>query len=258
MVAVIVSILVAAMLSLTFVTGWAPVLHWTCNEGREVGSGVAYVPAILVNSPFEGNASAVGVIPPYFPGSLGYPALWSFQDTAAANGTSTGTFNSVNVTVFEAQTVLAWVPGSNSRCTQPFLATPFPPPYLITYAGWPVAAVSNLSSAGEAHSVPFTPYGGYTLLTVLFNNSFTQANEPSVSTCNGNAKVVSLPHLSHSLSVGLQFAWNGSNQTVEMGLPFIGSYNYTFPANAGTWQVDNLSAPGGPGGGWAFSYLGAC
>ncbi|MGC2034334.1 MAG: hypothetical protein WA761_02675 [Thermoplasmata archaeon] len=60
--------------------------------------------------------------------------------------------------------------------------------------------------------------------------------------------------MTQGLPVKLLFTENEQNFSVPYVLPFTEQYTYTFPANFGTWQVDNLSAPGGPGGGWAFSY----
>jgi hypothetical protein len=117
-----------------------------------------------------------------------------------------------------------------------------------------VKVQNNLSDQGEASSVLFTPYGGYASLPVLFNNGFTIANHVAISTCDTSAKSVPLPGNSATLKVRVQFTSNSLNRTAPMVLPFVESYDYFFPANFGSWQIDNLSAPGGPGGGWAFSY----
>jgi len=39
---------------------------------------------------------------------------------------------------------------------------------------------------------------------------------------------------------------------------YTATWSYWFPPDFGTWQIDNLSAPGGPGGGWAFNFVGHC
>ena len=242
----------------TVLLGWAPVLHWTCVYQDRVAEGVTFVPAVLVNSPFGGNATGRGTIPPYFPGSLGYPTLGSFQTSFAENGTASGTFNSVNVSVFKGRSELALGPGLNSPCSQSFSVVPTQPPFLGTYAGWQLGLASNLTDKGEGSSVSFSSFGGYRVLPLYFNNSFSVASGANISTCNAPSRSVALTANSDSLSVSIGFSLDGRNETAPMTLPFVQSYLYWFPANFGTWQVDNLSAPGGPGGGWAFNYLGPC
>lgn len=249
---------VAFLVLLTVVGNWAPLLHWTCGYRTKVAEGVTFVPAILVNSPFGGNATGKGTLPPYFPGSLGYPNRSSWQTSFALNGTASGTFNSVNVSIFQGSSELVLGPGTNSHCSQAFSVVPSQPPYLGTYAGWALGTVSNLSDRGETSSYIPSSYEGYRSLAVFFNNSFTGANAVAISTCKTPARSVTLAANSDSLLVSIGFSLNGKNLTAPFVLPFVESYIYWFPANFGTWQVDNLSAPGGPGGGWAFNYWGSC
>ena len=86
----------------------------------------------------------------------------------------------------------------------------------------------------------------------LFNASFTEANSHPISTCDE-------PATSNRVAVdrfGLTFQWIRGNSTtlVNFVVTYPTVYVYNFPGHLGTWQVDNLSMPGGPGGGWAFSY----
>ena len=249
-----VGIVAFALLLPTILFGWAPLLHWACVDQDRVAEGTTFVPLVLVNSPFGGNATGTGTVPPYFPGGFGYPAAWSWEDTSAENGTASGTFNEVNVSIFQVTSTLMLGPGTNSRCSQSFSVVPTPPPISVSFAGFSVVVPSNLTDRGEASTWSPPRCGGCGLLPLYFNNSFSGANEASISTCNTSAKSVSLTENSDYLSVSIQFSWNGRNFTGPMTLPFIESYQYWFPADFGTWQVDNLSAPGGPGGGWAFAY----
>ncbi len=244
-----------ALLLPTLLLGWAPIFHWTCVQQDRVAQGTTFVPLVLVNSPFGGNATGVGVVPPSFPGGFGYPTDWSAEDTSAENGTASGTFNEVNVSIYQVKSTLVLGPGTNSRCSQTILVVPTPPPISGSFSGFPVAVPSNLTDRGEASTwSPTSCEGCGGLLPLYFNNSFSGTNEASISTCNTSAKSILLNPNSESLSVSIGFSWNGRNFTAPMTLPFIESYRYWFPADSGTWQVDNLSAPGGPGGGWAFSY----
>jgi len=65
---------------------------------------------------------------------------------------------------------------------------------------------------------------------------------------------MSLPVRTLGLSVSFRIDLGNQSFWIATELPFTEQYHYSFPANFGTWQVDNLSAPGGSGGGWAFSY----
>jgi hypothetical protein len=244
---------VAGLFLPTAIAGWAPILHWSCDLQTRIASEFEYVPVVLTNSPFGGNASSEGILPASFPGGVGYPTEGSFETDIAENGSSSGTFNTVELNVYRVQTALTWGPGPTQRCSQPFAVVPSEPNPSGIAAGWPVAVPSNLSDRGEASQVIFHGFSG-TPLSVIFDNGFTTPNEANVSTCNRPAEAVPLPANTDHLVVAVPFSWNGRNYTTPMQLPFIESYTYHFPANFGTWQVDNLSAPGGPGGGWAFSY----
>ncbi len=90
-------------------------------------------------------------------------------------------------------------------------------------------------------------------MTPLFENGFQSANAPIVSTCGEPAQTVELTE--ENMEVRFAFRTDSGNVTLPYLLPFAQQYSYSFPGDFGTWQIDNLSAPGGFGGGWAFSYL---
>jgi hypothetical protein len=56
------------------------------------------------------------------------------------------------------------------------------------------------------------------------------------------------------VNVEIPFPYDGSIRVVNATVTVTADFEYTFPSDSGVWGVDNLSAPGGPGGGWAFSY----
>ena len=89
-----------------------------------------------------------------------------------------------------------------------------------------------------------------------FSNGFYYANEQNISTCGRGTEGVNVT--SSYLTVWVPFSYDGKNYTQPLILPYIQSFHYSFPGRVGNWQVDNLSAPGGPGGGWAFNYVGSC
>ncbi len=240
-------------------TGGGILTHTTC----EVGSPVAnltdvWIPAVLVNSPFGGNASGTGVMDWNFPGAWNGPppapgqTLRTGWGTRALNGTTLGAFFTVSLSVLEVRSVTRAGPGLNLPCTTP-VQLKLQSPQTYGGAGAEVTTISNLTDAGEADNATLFPgLSGSTRSPTFFVNGFTRANMNEISTC-GKAEQ-SLPVITQGL--GVTFHVTAANQTylIPDALPFTEVFSYTFPADFGTWEVDNLSEPGGPGGGWAFSY----
>jgi len=108
-----------------------------------------------------------------------------------------------------------------------------------------------MNDAGVPTWVNFTGFQGKPASPVFIDN-FAVANRGNVSTCGTSAQ--NLLTFATSVAVRIPFSVGNQNYTLAYTIPFLLSYHYLFPGNFGTWQIDNLSAPGGPGGGWAFSY----
>ena len=252
----VVIVVVVGLILPTVVVSWAPLAHWTCETGSVVAHEYdTWVPAVLVNSPYGGNASGLGKMPWSFPGAWNGPppangSMSIGMETSTSNGTSAGAFFIVNVSVSDTMTVLVAGPGANSRCSSPVTVAIESPAEYAT-ASHRIPAPSNLSNVGEATNVSVDGRVNASF-SVNFDNGFEQATEPSVSTCGGPSQTIPVS------ATGFQISFNvtigDAVYLFPYTLPFLQSFQYTFPANAGTWQVDNLSAPGGPGGGWAFSY----
>jgi hypothetical protein len=90
---------------------------------------------------------------------------------------------------------------------------------------------------------------------VYVNDTFARA-QLGLSTCAGGA--VTLGTTSTYLDIGIPYRHDGTGQVATATLQVLTNYTYTFPGGAGSWAIDELSAPGGPGGGWSFAYLGGC
>ena len=101
-----------------------------------------------------------------------------------------------------------------------------------------IGSASNFSDSGETNLSQFTGSS-----PLYFDNAFSAANAVSVSTCGGPAE--SLPGKSQSVTAWVPFSIYGRVTTLPLTLPFPQVFRYSFPADFGTWQVDNLSAPGG-------------
>ncbi len=250
---VVYSIAIACVLAIGFilpteVAGWAPIAHFQCEtDGDPVASYSAWVPAALVISPFGGLAWNNGTVPA---GPLSsFPSGATFFKETASNGSAvwSGFGATVNVTPLVNQTV--WGPGSNARCTQPYtLSFRY---YGGVALGFPLVPAGNWTVLAEPRTLGSTPFPGTLNLTVSVG--FGSGNTSGISTC-GRLAQWSTPFQSTSIVVDVPFEAGGHSFNLRSALPFTEQFHYWFPANFGTWQVDNLSAPGGPSGGWAFSY----
>jgi hypothetical protein len=226
----------------TIVAPWAPVLHSSCERGIVAFNGEFYIPVLLLNSPYAGHAWGNVTFPDGFlPGNVNRFGTQDSNGGAAWDGFEAG------LQVSNLENVTLWGAGSNSPCSHEFETTLAPTGN--DSLGIPIIGPGNVSDSNE----PVVLSLGQ-LSTVFFSNGFNVANSAKVSTCGASSE--SIPMVTSSyLSLSASFEWAGQNQSVEFTLPILQSvFHYAFPANYGTWQVDNLSAPGGPGGGWAFSY----
>ena len=148
----------------------------------------------------------------------------------------------------ENQTV--WGPGANAPCSGPYQMGLFANG--PRFGDIPLMGPGNFSDKSEPTSLG--PWNS----NITLQNGFAQPNAANVTTCGGSAR--SVPGVTSTfLTQWVSFIEGGQTHTVALPVPLIESvYHYLFPANFGTWQVDNLSAPGGPGGGWAFNFVAPC
>ncbi|MGP8077824.1 MAG: hypothetical protein ACLQC7_05470 [Thermoplasmata archaeon] len=241
------------MMALTGLSGsWTPFEHTVC--GREAllsHEDRRYIPAFFLNSPYGGRAFGLSQIPwPIQPGvtiGVGGPT---------SNGTVITDFvGGVNVSLYQLQNFTNLGLGINEPC-RAYYGVELQLPHLNRSIETWIPTASNLTDAGEVDnfSILSTPDNQSTV--AFFNNSFSVWNADSVSTCGGVAQTI--PVKSSSLTIGIPFTVGGRTLTIPYILPFAQNFTYRFPANFGSWEVGNLSEPGGPGGGWAFNFLGGC
>jgi hypothetical protein len=233
----------------TLVLPWSPIAHWSCLTERSSEKEPAWVPAILMNAPFGGNVTGNASIPSgYIDNGLGFGTS---DGTSAGNGSYAGVFFHLWLFLAPEKTELALGPGADRRCmsawTVSSVATDFSGSQV--YSGI-LGGKGSMSDIGEPTSVSLSPPVNNT--SVVFDNGFTAANVQPISTCNGPSQRLDsrVPSLSVTVSTSIDSAIN----QISFRIPFDQEFRYYFPANYGSWQIDNLSAPGGPGGGWAFSY----
>jgi hypothetical protein len=245
------SAVVVALLVPTALSGWAPLVHWTCvSTGTVASKGTMFFPAVLVNAPYGGEGYGSALEPASFPGAWGYPNSTVLVKNPAPNGSAVGQFFAVNVSVHRVNSVLALGPGDASRCGSSF-AVSVASPESIAAVGWVLLGPGNASDAVEPTSVNFTGFQGDPV-SPQFQNGYGGSNFANVTTCDAGAKLLNAS--AQPATVVIPFHMGDRNYTVAFTIPFQLQFQYWFPADFGTWQVDNLSTDGGPGGGWAFSY----
>jgi len=233
------SVLALGLFLPTLVGSWAPVVHSACQAGPRVLFETAQVPALLINSPYGGHAWANVTFPSTFlPGGLFQMGSQSWNGSTSWSG-----FQS-NVSVYGTLNETVWGPGPNVRCTQPYFVSLAP-------IGNPSLGIWILGPGNTSdHQEPNVLFVGG---TITFSNGFQAPNEPDVSTCGGSSQSISMS--SYSLTLWVSFQSDGGNRSAPVQLPIVvTTFHYWFPSDFGIWQIENLSAPGGPGGGWAFSY----
>jgi hypothetical protein len=253
-------VIVVSLAVPTWVGGWAPLAHWTCESTELITTGTFYLLLALVNSPYGG----LGFVNSTYPSqAVGFPPSWAAYQSdggGESNGSVWGAFVWDTATVSTLTNETAWGPGDNVRCTDQFALTlHIVPPsqggngyggQIFNQPWGPQFGTGSKSDRGE----PFmwnlsTRYGN---ASSVFHNGFYGSNSAPITTCGGAAQ--SIPVRASAVTTWVSFNLGGHNYTVSVHLPLSESFHYWFPPDFGTWQVDNLSAPGGPGGGWAFSY----
>jgi hypothetical protein len=229
--AVVAGIVIAS--GLTIVTLSQPIVD--CTPGPVVATvNGSLTPRLLLNAPY--NGLAYGTVPI----DNGSQNLTIFANNS---GGVWGLFEHVGWTIRQGVATGQ----SNSSCRRVYF------PSLTddwTSVGLPLfnsSAPAYLNDSAEANWVQINGTPG----PVYFSNGF-YAPTGQISTCGQSATHRAAS--SDYLQIGVQFDVNDVAHVVNVTLAVSTQYEYVFPANGGTWAIDNLSAPGGPGGGWAFSY----
>ena len=210
-----------------------------CSPGTVVAEvNDTLTPWLLLNSPFDGSAH--GSVP-IQNGSLNLTLF------ANNSGSVWGFFERESWTVRSGQSN----GGADSSCSSVFFLSP--------KNEWSSDVLPLFNSSSPAYRNDSAEWDWVNITgtpgPIYFHNRFYESTS-RLSTCGTNASV--LTATSDHVSVYVQFMYKGMSNVVQTTIPVTTSYRYIFPANAGTWSIDNLSAPGGPGGGLAFAFLGSC
>jgi hypothetical protein len=255
---VVVIVALICVFTPTYFAGWAPAVHWTCSPVGEVSTQIAWAPLSLANSPYGGFVFVNATVPP---GLFGPATPGMLVGGGETNGTVWGAFWLVIAKVSTLENETVWGPGVNLRCTSPFAVSLITASQgqvytgeIFNWPGGPLFGPNSTSDSSEPTSYNLSSSANGSSL--YFSNGFHAANAQNVSTCDGVVR--SFPVRSSRFTVRVPFSSGARNYTVPFTMPSLQTFHHVFPANFGTWQVDNLSAPGGPGGGWAFNYVGPC
>src|SRR5271157_1934275 len=230
---VAVAVIVVGLFTPTLLGGWAPLLHYECQQGQSPEATLyAWVPALMINSPYGGEGFGNGTVPP---GPLSTPGLGTTYGTGEANGSAAWAGFRAESNVSSVQNLTVWGPGQHVRCASPFYVS-------VRYwggavLGGPLLGEGNVSDSQEPTSLGHWTYPGDVNLTV--SNGFYGNNSPSISTC-GRA-IASNSASSSQFEVRVPVTIGGSQYNLPYVLPVQETFHYWFPANFGTWQVDNLS-----------------
>lgn len=251
---IVATVAIVALITPTYLAGWAPLAHWTCSLTGQTSTQVDWVPISLANSPYGGTVFVNASVPSGPFGSGTPPLLAGGGET---NGTVWGAFWEVEVTVWRQENTTTWGPGPNVRCSGAYSVSLLSatPPQIYTgeifdWVGGPIFGPNSTTD----HSEPtvYNLSSGSNASSLGFSNGFSLANAPSVTTCGSGPQSIAVR--SSGLTVRIFNETNGAEYLISMAMPTTQIFHYTFPGDFGTWQIDNLSVPGGPGGGWAFSY----
>jgi hypothetical protein len=256
-VAGITPLVVVALILPTFATDWGPLIHYSCQSSAPIGNETVQVPLSLLNTPYLGSGYVNSSIPGGLFGSTSNENPPSVVGGWETNGSIWGAFWKVNVTLYSDTTQIVAGPGSDTPCNGPYSLGLRSTTPTVGYQGaifdWPGAPMFGPNSTSDrAEPGRLIFYIGVGGSSSNFLNGFTQPNDAEVSTCDSTS--ASRYTESSHVTTSFAFQTSANNLSVSVVFPFVESFHYVFPADTGVWQIDNLSAPNGPGGGWAFSY----
>jgi len=231
-----------------------PFSHQACVQGpavvtEEFGSTIG-----VFNTPYLGTVSMFTL--------LHYPWMFSSGESirVPASNTDFVTWLAMNWTLYPVHTQLLPGGGANAPCVSTWTASPTG----LGLEGGGTGPLSSPYSAGENATqsdaqAPFEAYNStYWMplgfpISAFFNLNFSAPNSPEVNTC-GEAET-HLSEYSPEITLNFPFSWGSQHALASAELPVALWLNYTFPANAGVWQIDNLDLGPDPSGtGLAFVF----
>lgn len=239
------------------VTNGSPVFweHYRCAQGKLLASQYNWTPELFENAPYGGSVFA------------GARSLDGAEGGWSYNGTVALFFGQAEWNLTMIDRVLVSGPGSSPQCpTFDVTHSPSLAPWQQSggCGGCQLLGPGNKSDAGVPTQFNMSIWGpGIGISSVTFHDAYVVDNDGNVSTCGRAGTSIEV----RSSNLDFQIPFRTANGTVLIdstaygvgpaSIPgFVMNFTYSFPANFGTWQIDNLTlGPNAPGSGLAFSYL---
>lgn len=237
----------------TLASGSAGVFyHVQCAIGSPVSSETLWTPFSLTNAPYLGST----VYHAHFAtwGLLGWTNVTVGPGLLAGGNLSTGYFETQNWTVYAESNRSVFGPGFSRPCGASFVALMAHTSLDVSSNGSPLQGPGNTSNANEPTTFICTSCApGPKIQSATFANGFSQFNLASISTCGTAGKEVN--YSSSSFEVSLPVPTTLGPSAVPTTILSAESFTYFFPANGGTWSVDDLGHIAGlHGPGLSFSW----
>lgn len=236
----------------------------TCVGEEPLGNVTAWFPLSFVAAPYDGSESGKLVSwTNYTVGGVYYNYTSSDPTVVGAGNVTLGVATGGNWTIYESANQTVSGSGPSTPCTSSLIAFLGPPVGAASdvWGGGTVAAGlqvdTGLPSSFNA-SARCAVFGAPQNCAVssTFDINFTTPTGV-ISTC-GTSVSARIAIEGSQLAANVPFEWNGSTHSVPIGVSpqagLFGWFNYTFPANTGTWQYDSLPGLDGTASGLVFSY----
>jgi hypothetical protein len=251
---------------------WIDSQHTYCQLGSQpLSNATVWLPVSIVAAPFGGFEE-------------GRTTVWSTSPAGGARisettGVQSGNLSAylvffANISLYAQTNVSLSGHGPGQACLSSIIGIPSPDPPQDTHTGlttfWSVdnsspesdVALSSTLNASQLCQQVENDTSSTCALSSSFDLNFERATG-DVDTCGQSNETV-LHVRADSWPVGLSVLLGEKNVTIpidEAGVPSPhyanGSedwYNYTFPPNFGSWQIDNLSETSDTGTGDVFEY----
>jgi hypothetical protein len=217
-----------------------------CVASQPVDHLTILMPVLIVNSPYGGYANG----------------SWTrYANTSSQTIKETDTIGARNGSIDYLLEQSNWTIWTTKQSGDRSVSCAGVFSYSWTPTGIQVVGSTGLNYTNDSQASQFTGGNGtrsnygapYDLL--YFNDSFYRSSG-GFSDCGGGTSTTAAA--STYIDYRIPFDYQGSPQIASITFDELTNFTYTFPANGGAWEMDDLSSPGGPGGGLSFSFLRSC
>jgi hypothetical protein len=233
-----------------------PGTHFACEKGKELASQFNWTPDLFLSAPYGGSV-------------WGQVENSRGSDSGGArNGEVAMAFAMIEWNLSSVNRVLVAGPGSSPACPTYFAeGAPNLPPWQQSggCVGCDLIGPGNQSDASEPSSFNVSLWnssGSMGATSTTFHEGFTEDNNGTVSTCGGPARELNVTSKNLHFEVPFRlphgtvvFEASVYNLVLINQWGYTANFTYFFPADFGTWEIDNLTlGANSPGSGLAFEY----